>query len=377
MPFLKEFSKIAKRTSAEIKRWEKQANHLLGEEDNREKEPAPSHSNLQPLSSQTNDLNQQQQPPELLSLTNDVNHQQQPPEESVSFQLGHLIGTPTISIPKRLFVSPQDMEYLDRGSFGDVYKFTEVSGDSAGNSVAIKSIRFTKEAEEEKISVEKEISVHMDLLNPHIVQYIGSHAEAGNVFILMEFMTGGSLKTKINRTQELATVIPALLTDDTLKYVREILTGLCYLHEKKVIHRDLRAANVLLDSNDIAKLADFGISKKLDTLSTRSQFQTKVGNLYWHAPEIIKEEMDITGRSVDIWSLGITILEMIFVRPKFMDKLSPYQYMSLHIRGKDMLMTEIDKNIITDVRLSEIVRRCLTYESDSRPSSTELLEIVG
>ena len=304
--------------------------------------------------------------------------QNQPPEDSVSFQLAHLIGAPTISVPKQLFVSPQDMEYLDRGSFGEVYKFTELSSNSSRNSVAIKSIRFSKDAEIEKIAVEKEISVHMNLLNPHIVHYIGSHVEAGNVFILMEFMAGGSLKNKINRTQELASVIPALSADDILKYVREILTGLCYLHKKKVIHRDLRAANVLLDSNDIAKLADFGISKKLDTLSSRSQFQTKVGNLYWHAPEMIIEGIYITGRSVDIWSLGITILEMIFVRPQFIDKLTPYQYIKLHMKGKERFRTEIDKTLIeiTDSRLKELIQSCLIYEPYSRPSSTGLLQNV-
>ena len=117
----------------------------------------------------------------------------------------------------------------------------------------------------------------------------------------MEYMDQGSLRGKLNNIRkEAGGRLPpgqgALNDDVIIKYTENIVSGLVYLHLNKVIHRDLRAANVLLTGHDdVAKLADFGISKELNTLSTQTGFSSVVGNTYWRSPELIQNKMDKVG----------------------------------------------------------------------------------
>ena len=98
------------------------------------------------------------------------------------------------------------------------------------------------------------------------------------------------------------------------KYVAQLLVGLDYLHEQQVIHRDIKAANILVDDRGTIKLADFGSSKRMDSMGTIGNDNHSLrGTPYFMAPEVIMQTGH--GRKADIWSVGCTILQMVTGQP--------------------------------------------------------------
>ena len=174
--------------------------------------------------------------------------------------------------------NPFSLEWIDRGSFGEVYKFADV---------AIKVIRTQRLVEKETKAVVAEIALHSKLSHPNIVQYLGCYHATKHICIVLEFAEFGSLKSHLSKLRENCETLSDVQMES---YTEQILTGLIYLHSqlKPIIHRDLRSPNVLMFANDILKIADFGISKELNTLAGRSCFSSMVGNAYWQAPELIK-----------------------------------------------------------------------------------------
>lgn len=99
------------------------------------------------------------------------------------------------------------------------------------------------------------------------------------------------------------------------KYTLQVLEGLEYLHENRIVHRDIKGANVLADSAGNVKLADFGASKRLQTIKTMTGFKSVQGTPYWMSPEVING--DGYGRKSDIWSVGALVVEMFTTQPPF------------------------------------------------------------
>eukprot|EP00906_Rhabdomonas_costata_P015684 RCo022519 len=140
--------------------------------------------------------------------------------------------------------------------------------------------------------------------HPNIVKYLKSTRTEACVHIFMEFCPGGSLKSLYNRTGPIP--VPRVV-----RYTQHILGGLQFLHSNKIIHRDVKCDNVLLDSQDVAKLGDFGASTELSEISQK----TAIGTFFWMAPEVLighryREE-------ADIWSLGCTVMEALTARRPF------------------------------------------------------------
>jgi mitogen-activated protein kinase kinase kinase 3 len=129
--------------------------------------------------------------------------------------------------------------------------------------------------------------------------------------IFLEYVAGGSLQSLIKKYGYLNERLIQI-------YTRQILEGLEYLHMNKIVHRDIKGANVLVDINGTCKLADFGNSKRL--YSTRDDNLVK-GTAHWMAPEVIKQQK--YGRYSDIWSLGCTIIEMATGHPPWSEYKSP------------------------------------------------------
>ena len=157
--------------------------------------------------------------------------------------------------------------------------------------------------------MEHEIDMMRTLNHRNIVKYLGTYKDASNLSIFMEFVSGGTLE-KIYKTYPMNENIVRV-------YTKQILEGIEYLHVNNVIHRDIKAANILVDCSGTCKLADFGSSKKIYG-SLNQNFQSMCGTPYWMPPEVIKQ----TGhnRYADIWSLGATVFEMIAGRPPWSEK---------------------------------------------------------
>uniref|UniRef100_A0A671KR87 non-specific serine/threonine protein kinase n=1 Tax=Sinocyclocheilus anshuiensis TaxID=1608454 RepID=A0A671KR87_9TELE len=199
------------------------------------------------------------------------------------------------------------VEVVGNGTYGQVYKGRHVK---TGQLAAIKVMDVTEEEEEEikaEINMLKKYSHHRN-----IATYYGAFVKKSppghddQLWLVMEFCGAGSVTDLVKNTKG------SSLKEDWIAYIcREILRGLSHLHAHKVIHRDIKGQNVLLTENAEVKLVDFGVSAQLDrTVGRRNTF---IGTPYWMAPEVIAcdENPDSTyDYRSDIWSLGITAIEM-------------------------------------------------------------------
>jgi mitogen-activated protein kinase kinase kinase 3 len=142
------------------------------------------------------------------------------------------------------------------------------------------------------------------LSHPNIVQYYGSDLSNETLSVYLEYVSGGSIHKLL---QEYGPFGEAVLRS----YTAQILSGLAYLHGRNTVHRDIKGANILVDPNGDIKLADFGMAKHISAYTSIRSFK---GSPYWMAPEVIMNSNGYS-LSVDIWSLGCTILEMATAKP--------------------------------------------------------------
>jgi serine/threonine kinase 3 len=160
--------------------------------------------------------------------------------------------------------------------------------------------------------LQKEIDILADARDcKYVVQFFGCYLKENTLMLVMEFCDGGSALDIIQMAERNFT------EDQAAAVLADMLKGLVYLHEHRVLHRDLKAANVLLTKDGIAKLADFGVSAKL--AYTMQRRGTVVGSPYWMAPEVInvndEDEEEGYDLMADIWSLGITAIELVQGEP--------------------------------------------------------------
>ncbi|CAA6657785.1 unnamed protein product [Spirodela intermedia] len=200
---------------------------------------------------------------------------------------------------------------IGSGTFGNVYHGTHSDwvfiNRHTGASCAMKEVNLVpddpKSAESIK-QLEQEIKVLSQLKHQNIVQYYGSEIIGDRFYIYLEYVYPGSINKYVREH------CGAITESVVRNFTRHILNGLGYLHSKKTMHRDIKGANLLVDSFGVVKLADFGMAKHL---SGEKAVLSLKGTPYWMAPEVV-QAMLIKDKgydlSVDIWSLGCTIIEM-------------------------------------------------------------------
>eukprot|EP00667_Euglena_gracilis_P000200 EG_transcript_200 len=223
-------------------------------------------------------------------------HFQVPGQEALSVQTAVSLGTPAPPREKRF--RWRQGEKLGEGAFGTVY---QALNKATGRLMAVKTIS-TRNGVGDTSKYEMEIEVLQKYSHPNIVQYLGVQRENRNLRIFLEYVPGGSIQSLLRKYGRFPEGIVKF-------YTRQILTGLAYLHENGIVHRDIKGANILVTDNGVIKLADFGASRKLkEVVGEAAHTTSMIGTPWYMAPEVCKS-LRFSPKS-DVWSVGATVYEM-------------------------------------------------------------------
>ncbi|XP_062188963.1 mitogen-activated protein kinase kinase kinase 5-like [Phragmites australis] len=255
----------------------------------------------------------------------------------------------------------QKGKLLGSGTFGCVY---EATNRHTGALCAMKEVNIipddAKSAESLK-QLEQEIKFLSQFKHKNIVQYYGSDIIEDRFYIYLEYIHPGSINKYVKQHY-------GAMTESVVRnFTRHILRGLAFLHGQKIMHRDIKGANLLVDVHGVVKLADFGMAKHLGTAAPNLSLK---GTPYWMAPEMVQATLmkDVGyDLAVDIWSLGCTIIEMFDGKPPWSDLEGPAaMFKVLH---KD---PPIPENLSHEGK--DFLRCCFKRNPGERPTANELLD---
>ena len=247
----------------------------------------------------------------------------------------------------------QIIEKLGQGNYGSVFK---VLDKKTGQILAAKIATLCGNIE----SFKKEINVLQQCKSPYILEYFGYYIKNNTIWIIIEYCDGGSVLDLMRITER------NLNEEQIASIIYMVLNGLAFLHEQKKIHRDIKAGNILLTREGVAKLGDFGVSAQL--MHSFSKKVSKIGTPYWMSPEVISQNS--YDSKCDIWSLGITCIEMAEGEP-------PYSEVRTFLVMKKIISSPpkgMSNPAIWSLEFNDFVSKCLTFDPEKRPTAKELLK---
>ncbi|KAG7618875.1 Protein kinase domain [Arabidopsis thaliana x Arabidopsis arenosa] len=239
------------------------------------------------------------------------------------------------------------------GSYGDLYKGTYCS-----QEVAIKVLKPERLDSDLEKEFAQEVFIMRKVRHKNVVQFIGACTKPPHLCIVTEFMPGGSVYDYLHK-QKGVFKLPTLF-----KVAIDICKGMSYLHQNNIIHRDLKAANLLMDENEVVKVADFGVAR---VKAQTGVMTAETGTYRWMAPEVIEHKP--YDHKADVFSYGIVLWELLTGK-------LPYEYMTplqaaVGVVQKGLRPT-IPKN--THPKLAELLERLWEHDSTQRPDFSEIIE---
>ena len=245
---------------------------------------------------------------------------------------------------------------IGRGQSGEVHRAVDRL---TGDTVAVKLVDL-EDAEDEVEDIQREIATLAQIDSPFVTKYLGSWLCEGStrLAIAMEYMAGGSVADLV-RDRPLPEEACAVV-------LRDLLMALAYLHGEGKIHRDVKAANVLLSAEGHVRLADFGVAGQMTHTVGGNKRKTFTGTPFWMAPEVIQQREEGYDSKADVWSLGITAIEMATGSPPYSD-MHPMRVLFFIPKNPP---PRLDGDF--SPAFKEFVAQCLQKESGRRPRARDL-----
>jgi len=270
-----------------------------------------------------------------------------PPEKAIT--LNDLVSKDD---PTKIYLNPTK---IGEGAAGEVFLATDTK---TNEQIAIKKMPLN--AQNIKL-LTSEIHIMKESTHPNVVRYLDSFRVEDKLWVAMEYMGGGCLTEILEQFEDVQ------MAEGNIAWVcQETLKGLAYIHSLHRIHRDIKSDNILLGSGGEVKIADFGYAAQLT--QQKNKRQTIVGTPYWMAPELIRgQEYDT---KVDIWSLGIMIMEMAEGEPPYME-FPPLRALFL-ITTKGI--PDLKEPSKWSQHFQNFVSLCLEKDPSQRPDASELLK---
>lgn len=253
-------------------------------------------------------------------------------------------------------LDPRQLKFENKvasGAYGDLYKGTYCS-----QEVAIKVLKPERVNADMQREFAQEVYILRKVRHKNVVQFIGACTRAPSLCIVTEFMSGGSVYDYLHK-QRGVFKLPSIL-----KVAIDVSKGMNYLHQNNIIHRDLKAANLLMDENEVVKVADFGVAR----VQTQSGVMTaETGTYRWMAPEVIEHKP--YDHKADVFSFGIVLWELLTGK-------LPYEYLTPLQAAVGVVQKGLRPTIPkhTHPKLVELLEKCWQQDPALRPDFSEIIK---
>ncbi|ESR47674.1 hypothetical protein CICLE_v10003619mg [Citrus x clementina] len=241
-------------------------------------------------------------------------------------------------------------ERIASGSCGDLYR-----GVYLGQDVAVKVLRSEHLNDTLEDEFVQEVAILREVQHRNVVRFIGASTKSPHLCIVTEYMPGGSLYDYLHKNHNV------LKLSQLLRFAIDICKGMEYLHQRNIIHRDLKTANLLMDTHNVVKVADFGVAR----FQNKGGVMTaETGTYRWMAPEVINHQP--YDQKADVFSFAIVLWELVTAKVPY-DSMTPLQA-ALGVRQG--LRPDLPEN--AHPKLIDLMQRCWDAVPDNRPSFSEI-----
>ncbi|KIO31636.1 hypothetical protein M407DRAFT_67689 [Tulasnella calospora MUT 4182] len=257
-------------------------------------------------------------------------------------------------------------ELIGKGTYGRVYLALNVT---TGEMIAVRQVEMPQNIGDEddlrQVSIVKALETEQQTLekldHPNIVHCLGFEKTKEFFNVFLEYVPGGSIGSCLQRLGK--------FEENIIKsFTKQIIDGLAYLHANKIIHRDIKADNVLVETSGNCKISDFGISKQNEEIYKNADMTAMQGSLFWMAPEALHSDKGYSAK-IDIWSLGCVFIEMFSgKRPWEGD-----DFVSVMFKvGHNKLTPPVPSDVQLSAEAEDFRLKCFTQDPDERPTAEDL-----